>query len=483
MINLRISARLIGGFLVVVGLIGVIGVIALDGLRDVSARYQDALDAYCGQAVAGLELKAAVLQHVRAQKNYLLRGDPEYLTEARGEAQRMRAARLKLEAATRSRDDLDLLRQLDERVDLLDQTFRASVATRQAQGIEEADAAMRGKAAAVTAVLDDFVARAEEGAQREAARAQDQARRTGALTVILIVCLGLLALFLGLVLSLSVTRPLGRLQSQIDAVAQGRAAPPEPAAEGRDEVAQIARAFHELVQEAALLREMEARSKRLEEFSSRVARAQEEERELIARELHDGLGQALTAIKLDLAAAARAVSPEAEATREHLLKAQRLADEGIDELRRLAFDLRPAALDNLGLVAALESYARGFKDRGVTVAVEADAFEPRLPFEVETALYRICQEALTNISKHAQASHAVVRLRREPDTVRLTVTDDGVGFDTAAVTRSDGTLKGIGLLSMERRAEELGGTFRIESAPGRGTTVYVTVPRRPQRQV
>jgi len=480
--NLRIGTRLVAGFLFIVGLMAVIGVIALSGLRGVEEHYQRALTSYCDHAVVGLELETALLEQVRAQKNYLLRGDAQYLREVGKERQRVRAARGKLDEARPTREEADLLRRVDRGMEALNDAFQSSIATRQAQGIEASDRVMRGKAATVAAALDDLIARAQKQALEEKTRALEHGRGATALIVILIISIGIVALGLGLALSLSVTRPLGRLQAQIDAVAQGGTAPPEPAVSGRDEVARMARAFHELMRNAAVLREMEARSKRLEALSARVARAQEEERERIARELHDGLGQALTAIKLDLAAAARTVQPDAAATRDHLIKAQRMADESIDELRRLAFDLRPAALDHLGLVAALESYARGFRDRGAAVTVEADEFEPRLPFEVETALYRICQEALTNIAKHAQARHAVVRLGREEDRVVLTVADDGVGFDSSSVTQPDGTLKGIGLLSMERRTEELGGQFGIESASGQGTTVTVTVPLKAQGQ-
>jgi signal transduction histidine kinase len=483
MINLRIGTRLVGGFVALAGLIVAVGLVALSGLRDVTAHDQEALAAYRGGAVVGLQLETAILEQTRLQKNFLLRGEPAYLAEARDAAKRVRAARARLDGIEAIEADRDLLARLDRGLDDLDASFQRTIAVRRTEGVLAADAVIRGKAARLVDILDELVQRAQVRAEQAREHALAEARQTERLTIGLIVFVGLLGLWLGLALSLSVTRPLRRLQTQIDAVARGEPKPAAPAVEGRDEVAQIARAFHELVQKAALLRETEARSKRLEALSSRVARAQEEEREHIAHELHDGLGQALTAIKLDLAAAARTMKPEMASAAEHLAKAQRLADESLDELRRLASDLRPAALDNLGLVAALESYARGFKDRaGVAAIVEADKLEPRLPFEVETALYRICQEALTNIAKHAQAQRAVVRLQRESESVRLTVTDDGTGFDTSAVTTTDGTLKGIGLLSMERRAEELGGKFSIDSAPGQGTTVVVTVPWNPERR-
>jgi len=375
-----------------------------------------------------------------------------------------------------------LLRKMDDALAVLNHAFEEEAAVRSAQGIELADRLTRGKAATVVSMIDRLVTGAQQLAQQERASAHKRAQRTKTLILMSIVGIGLIALVIGLALSFSVTRPLKRLRAQIDAVARGEITPPNLAVEGRDEVARIAHSFREMVQKAALVQETEARSKRLEALSSRIARAQEEERERIARELHDGLGQALTAIKLDLSAAARTLVPEAASTKDHLGKAQRLADESLDELRRLAFDLRPPALDHLGLMAAVESYARSFKERtGVAVEVEADAFEMRLPFEMETNLYRICQEALTNISRHAQASRVLVRLSRAGDSLILTVVDDGKGFDTSTVMAADGSLRGIGLLSMERRAEELGGRFHIESSPGKGTTVQVELPWNQQK--
>ncbi len=113
--------------------------------------------------------------------------------------------------------------------------------------------------------------------------------------------------------------------------------------------------------------------------------------------------------------------------------------------------------------------------------MKADDLTSRLPLEVETALYRICQEALTNVSKHADATRAVVRVERNREAVALTVEDDGTGFEPAAVLDGGGVVRGIGILSMERRAEDLGGEFRIESSPGQGTRIRVGVPLKPRR--
>lgn len=463
--------------------IGVIGLIALRGLREVGEGYDQAVAQYSGRAVAGLELEVAVLDQVRAEKNYLLRGEARYLGEARAAGRRGRAARAKLWAEPLAREDKALLQQVEDEIQELDMAFQRSIETRQTLGSMTADRLVRGRAASIVEQLDGFVARAEARAQRASAAAAEQARQTRRLTLALILGLGLVAVGLGLALSLSLTLPLARLQSQIKQVAEGGAVPSAPAATGRDEVGQIAKAFHELVQTAALMKELETRSKRLAALSARVAGAQEQERERIARELHDGLGQALTAIKLDLAAARRSLAVDLGQTCDYLEKARLLTEESLDELRRMVFDLRPPALDHLGLVAALESYARAFEQRfKVAVAVagvgqeHAPAPQSRLPFEVETALYRICQEALANIAEHAAASRCTLTIEQTRREVRLTVLDDGRGFDPATLAGPDGAARGIGILSMERRAEELGGEFRIESRPGEGTAVRVAVP-------
>jgi len=480
--RLSIGARLVGGFIVVVALIAVIGFVSLGRLREVSTVYDNAMEEYARVAVVALQLEVAVLDQVRAQKNYLLRGETAYLAQAQASGRRVREARAKLLSHRFAAEEQAILRNVDDGLSDLEVAFQSSIAVRQADGVDVADRMLRGKAAAIVEALDGLVAQAERQADRQRGIAAQRMKRTRQITLVLIAAVGLIAIGLGVALSLSVTLPLKRLQAQITAIAGGGSTPSEPAIKGRDEVAQIAQAFHETVQTASLLREMETRSKRLAALSARVARAQEEERERIARELHDGLGQALTAIRLDLSAACRRLGGDEGGAAEYLGKAQRLTEESLDELRRMVFDLRPPALDHLGLVAALESYAREFEQRfDVQVSVAADEFASRLPFEVETALYRICQEALTNVSKHADASQILLRLEHDSETVTLTVQDNGSGFDAASVLDGSGALRSIGILSMERRAEELGGEFRIESSPGRGTRIRAAMPLKPRR--
>mgnify|MGYP000048520895 CR=1 FL=1 len=481
-VNFRIGPRLVAGFLVFAGLIAIVGFVALSGLRAVGDSYKEALDQYNRRALVSLELKTAVLENVRAQKNYLLRADATYLSDVWIQEQNIRTLRNSLWESAADAADRELLNRLDASLSVFNNTFRSNIGLRERFGVESADDMSKGRAEDTLRILDEIAdrARAKALAQERAAAAHQL--RTQRVTFALVLIIVILAVASGLGLALSVTLPLKQLQSQIHAVADSQSPPERPAVEGRDEIAQIARTFHELVHKAALLQEMEARSRRLEALSTRIARAQEDERGRIARELHDGLGQVLTAIKLNLGALRRRLGSD-DPARENVEKARRLTDESLDELRRLVVDLHPPALDNLGLAAALEALVRTFQEHNpIHVVVEADEIEQRLPFEAEAALYRICQEALNNITKHSQATDAVVRLKQEPEKVTLTIWDNGHGFDPEQLTNAAAVPQGIGLLSIERRAEELGGEFRLISELGQGTTIIVRIPRKPVKR-
>ncbi len=215
----------------------------------------------------------------------------------------------------------------------------------------------------------------------------------------------------------------------------------------------------------------------LQHLSAKLVTAQEEERRTIARELHDEVGQVLTAIKVELAVAQHAV--DAAGGNAHLLDdARSIADGALTTVRDLSHLLHPALLDDLGLPSAIEWYLRGFgKRHGIRVEVLQDGMEERLAAETEAAAYRIVQEALTNIAKHARASVCRVYLQRLPNTVLVTIEDDGVGFDPAESGRT-GQRRGLGLIGIRERVAQLRGTLRIESAPGKGVRLTVELPAR-----
>ena len=203
----------------------------------------------------------------------------------------------------------------------------------------------------------------------------------------------------------------------------------------------------------------------------RVVEAQELERRRLARELHDQTGQELTSVLLGLKAVEEAKSDAERA--EALAAVREQVVETLHDVRRLAVELRPKALDDFGLVAALERLRDTFSEQtGMRVDLEANVGD-RLPSDVETALYRIVQEALTNIVKHAQASAVSIVLARSGRAITAVIEDDGRGF-----TPRRPAATGSGLLGMGERLALLGGKLKIESSPGAGATIVAEVPLR-----
>lgn len=227
--------------------------------------------------------------------------------------------------------------------------------------------------------------------------------------------------------------------------------------------AERARLYEELREKEAL------RGKLLEKLIT----AQEDERRRIARELHDEAGQALTALILNLEmaeqAGAQGVAPE------RLARLRGIAEDTLAEVRRMIYDLRPTILDDLGLAAAVRWYVKeNIEPQGLQVAMSIAGADDRLPHHIETAVFRIVQEALTNILKHAQAARAGIDIAVTPQAVRVAISDDGRGFNLSQVTtRREG---GMGLLGMRERAELLGGTLRMSSREGGGTRVEAVIP-------
>ena len=216
-------------------------------------------------------------------------------------------------------------------------------------------------------------------------------------------------------------------------------------------------------------------SSELQQTAAKVLNAQEEERRTIARELHDEVGQALTAIRVELDVAERAIGSTGGTT--PLAEAQSITDGALQTVRNLSQLLHPAALDDLGLPAVIDSALRGlsrrYNIRGTLHQVDLPA---RLPREIELAAYRIVQEGLTNVARHARASRCDVRLMQLDGQLVVEVEDDGVGFiedmDRPIVSR------GLGLVSIKERASRLGGTFSILSRPGAGTRLVVSLPEK-----
>ncbi|MFC1976413.1 GAF domain-containing protein [Chloroflexota bacterium] len=227
------------------------------------------------------------------------------------------------------------------------------------------------------------------------------------------------------------------------------------------------------IQNAQLFEQVQVGHKRLQSLSRRLVEVQETERRNIARELHDEASQSLTSLMVGLRLLEReAEHPENVVKQVTELKGQ--TNDILENLHRLAINLRPASLDHVGLVAALRQYTKTFSEQhNLTMQFEIVGLDDkRLPLTVETNLYRIVQEALTNVVRHAQATRVAVLLERRGDQLITIIEDNGAGFDPQAA----GQNSRLGLLGMRERAEMLDGTLVVESTLGTGTTIYVEVP-------
>jgi len=208
----------------------------------------------------------------------------------------------------------------------------------------------------------------------------------------------------------------------------------------------------------------------LKELSARLVSAQEEERRAISRELHDEVGQSLSALLMEAGNAAASVPQDSAEVRRHVESIKKLAEASVNVIRNMTLLLRPSMLDDFGLVPALEWQAREVSKRtGLRVHVAAEETASELPDALRTCIYRVVQEALHNCARHAHARTVKVVVRQEPSKIVLSVEDDGHGFDA---TRT----RGLGLVGMEERVSHLGGAFEIQSSPGAGTRVAVVLP-------
>ena len=210
--------------------------------------------------------------------------------------------------------------------------------------------------------------------------------------------------------------------------------------------------------------------KALEQLSARLVDAQETERRTISRELHDQVGQTLNALLVDAANLAKRIQTDDAVSLRYLDNIRTFADSSVNSIRDIALLLRPSMLDDLGLIPALEWQAREVSRRsGIKVTVAAENVPDALPDELRTCVYRVVQEALHNMARHSGANSAVVTVRQDDGSLSLSVEDDGRGFDPERT-------RGLGTLGMEERVRQLGGRLEVQSAPGKGTALSVTLP-------
>ncbi len=225
-----------------------------------------------------------------------------------------------------------------------------------------------------------------------------------------------------------------------------------------------------------LLEQSRHMQEELRHLSRQLLFAQEEERRRISRELHDVIGQTLTGINVRLASLKADSATSTKQLHEQIASTRQLVEQSVALVHRFAQDLRPALLDDLGLIPALHAFMKNFmRETKVRASLKVFAGIENTSGAVRTMLYRVAQEALTNIARHAQATHAEVCIEALDGSIRMTITDDGQGFQ---VEGKDGTRlrNRLGLLGMRERVEMLGGTFAVESSPGHATTICVELP-------
>jgi signal transduction histidine kinase len=292
----------------------------------------------------------------------------------------------------------------------------------------------------------------------------------------------LLAVAISLLSARTITRPLDQLTTAARAIARGDL-DQRVHVRTHDELEKLAGAFNFMSQSLAqnitdlaeAKEELSRKAAQLQELLAHTVHVQEEDRRRIAMDIHDGVTQLLVGAlyQVQTAQAILAANP-AQAT-VCLQDAQRLLNESVAEMRRAIFDLRPHILDHLGLVPALQHYIQDYHQHGeVPCSLEVIGAPVRLPDDREMGIYRIVQEALQNVARHAQASTAWVRIEFAPTQVQVTVRDDGTGFEQDEIKASQKT--SLGLIDIRERAQSIGGQLEIESAPGQGTRVRLTLP-------
>lgn len=233
-------------------------------------------------------------------------------------------------------------------------------------------------------------------------------------------------------------------------------------------------------EKSRLLQEVSQQREQLRALTRQLAETEEAERRLLARELHDQVGPNLTALGLKLNIIQGQLPdtlPVVETIRPHLEDSQALVEQTTELIRNVMADLRPPVLDDYGLVAALRWYGARFAARmNLSITVQGEELDPRPPAAIENALFRIAQEALNNAAKHAHSTQITVTVKADARTIRMTVLDDGVGFEPSHLSEP-ASRQGWGLLTMAERAEAVGGHCHIEAQPGQGTCITVEITR------
>ena len=444
------AVRRLGGSGVAVALVCFVSLALL--VISETAYYQaikslDQLDGMGATRLANVHLSAAITEAETAQRGYLLTSRPDYLNGYRTATARVRTLLAELgRSYTGDAGQTGTLAELRSHVQSKLSELETSI---ELHATGRADAAVQlmfndiGKTR-----MEDIRATSAKLVEREARRIDDERKRV--YDTLMLSRIGV-----GTMTALSVVAVLLYLRQTVALVRQQHEQRTAIQAE-RDQLEQQVR----------------ERTRQLTELARHLQTAREDERSRLARDLHDELGALLTAAKLDAARLKSRLPHISEEGAARLAHLNETLNSGIALKRRIIEDLRPSSLANLGLVAALEILAREFAERsGVRVRVEVEPVE--LSPSCELTVYRLVQEATTNIAKYAQAREVVISLHPQGDRVEVSIADDGVGFDPQSRRTS-----AHGLLGMHYRVESEGGEMRLRSSPGAGTHISAVLPRR-----
>jgi signal transduction histidine kinase len=295
-------------------------------------------------------------------------------------------------------------------------------------------------------------------------------------------------LVVGLVVNIAISklvlRPLDRLSAAISGFGKGQL--PAPVTEnGKDEIGLLAGGFNAMavqvearrVENQLLSENLQRQSSQRGELLKRLITAQEDERKRVARELHDELGQALSGLAFKAGAVSTLVENDVQRAHKELDQIRGLIQDTTEHMYDMIIALRPSVLDDLGLAPALRAHAsRLLEGTGITFSLKVDGTADRLPAEVETALYRIFQEALNNIVRHSSADRVEVTLTKIGEFFNGEISDNGQGFDLESVEKNGCEPRGLGLLGMQERINLMGGNLEILSEPEKGTKIWISIP-------
>lgn len=280
-----------------------------------------------------------------------------------------------------------------------------------------------------------------------------------------------LSLLINFLILNAALRPLRELRKLTDQISSSGSLPIERLRNPDSDTIRLADTLH------SLLCQLEERNQELLALSARAIDAQEEERRSIALSLHDDTGQALTMLIISLDQLEARLPAQSTNLVKDIHTSRQLASNALAELRRIVFGLRPAILDDLGLVPAIRWYARSnLEAAGISFDVDAPESMPQMPPQISITLFRISQEAVNNILRHAAARSVNIRIDIRSDSICLEIKDDGRGFDLQAATAGALENQHLGLLGLRERAELLGGEIRMDSTPGQGTCLEVCLP-------